>query len=277
MFKNFYIKRKNPMISIVLLISIFVFGAVLPVSGLKVVGVILQGSGNPGDNLNFKMEVGLDKNDTAMNLTTDILDWKQELDGANQPVESYPSAYSAKDMLTVTPRNFHIEPNGTQELVVEARIPSDATPGGKYAMIGVHRTKDDDQAKGSVRTEVAINTLILITVSEQSLQKVGEITSLTVDKNSAEKIEGSLIFNNTGNVLFKIITEEILKDSSGGALGNVSVESESSILPGAARLMKFSLQPAIKPEPGIYTLTTTARLEDGTLLAEKSIQMEIKS
>lgn len=277
MLRNIYGEMTRPGILTGLLIAFCVIGTVSPVSGLKVVGVVLQESGSPGDHLSFDMEVGLDQNDTPVNITADVMDWKQGLDGANNAVENYPSPYSAKDMLTVTPKSFHLEPNGTQKLAVEANIPMDAAPGGKYAMISVHRALENNQAEGPVRTEVAVNTLVLITVSEQSLQKTGEITDLTLDKDSGEQIDGSLIFNNTGNVLYKIMTEEILKDSNGKVLGNASVPSGSSVLPGAARLIKFSLQPENKAGPGTYTFNATASLEDGTVLATKSTEFEIEA
>lgn len=262
---------------IALVIIIIFAGAISPVAGLKVTGVILQGTGAPGDHVSFDMDVGIGKNDTPINLTLDILDWQQGLTGENLAVDSHPSPYSAKDMLTVTPKSFHLEPNGTQHIVVDANIPKDAEPGGRYAMISVHRAAEKVLSTGSINTELAVNTLVLITVSAQDSRQTGEISGLSMNEPaSGKQPEGSLIFNNTGNVLFRIHTDEVLKDKSGKVVANTSVSSDSSILPGAARIIKFSFQPNSTLQPGIYTLGANVSLEDGTALAAKSAEFNIK-
>lgn len=262
---------------IALLIVILFIGFASPVLGLKVSGVILEGTAVPGDHKSFNMVVSLDKNDAPKNLTVDVMDWKQGLHGENNAVDSYSSPYSAKDMLTVSPKSFHLEPNSSQKVAVEANIPSEVKPGGKYAIISIHDTPEKGPEKG-VKTQVAINSFVLITVSEQDLQRTGEISLLKVDEPILSKeLNGSLMFNNTGNVLYRILTDEVLYDSSGKVLANTSVPSGSSVLPGVARILAFSLKPQGELSPGTYTIEASIRLEDGTPLASKSIPVEIKS
>lgn len=268
----------NPKILIVLLTAILLLGTTLPASGLKVSGVILQATAAPGDHANFKMDVSLGKNDTPMNLSLDTMDWMQSMRGDNNAVANNPGPYSAKDLLTVSPQSFHLEPNSSQSVAVEANIPADAKAGGRYAIVSIHSAPQKGPGKSMVSTQVAVNSLVAITVSGPDTKKAGEISNLTVNKPiSAKQQNLSLIFNNTGNIHIKVLTEAVLKDIDGKALANASIPVTSNILPGAARLIEFSLKPESGLTEGNYTIDATVSLDDGTLLSTKSAQFEIKS
>lgn len=218
----------------------------------------------------------MNRNETPENLTIDIVDWKQALDGQNYVANSTSSSYSAGDILTVTPKSFFLKPNATQNVAVEADIPANAKPGGRYAIISLHRAAEETESKSGVGVQVVINSLVRLTVSGEGIKQTGDISSLDMARAvSSKQPEGFLIFNNTGNIHYKILTEETIKDKDDQVVAKASVPSDSSILPDAARLIKFTFNPTSPLQPGTYTLDANVSLEDGTALATKSTTFQL--
>lgn len=262
-----------------LFVTILIFGAISPASCLRVTGAVLLATTTPGEQFNFHIDVGLGKNDTPANFSLDVNDWKQSLMGDNDAVANNPGLYSAKDLLTVSPQSFHLDPNSSQIVTVGAIIPADAKPGGRYAIISIHNAPEKNgTSKYMVNNQFAVESLVAITISESDTQKQGEISNLTISEPVSAKLQNlSLIFNNTGNIHYKVLTEAALKDKDGKILANASVPLTSSILPGAARLIEFSFKPESQLKSGTYTAEAMISLEDGTVLAKRDTHLAIKS
>jgi hypothetical protein len=247
-------------------------------SALRVSGVILQATPDPGEHVSLVMEVGLGENDTPANVIIDVMDWLQTPEGDNLDVESYPNPYSAKNMLEVTPSRLHLEPGKSERVNVVADIPADASPGGRYAILRVHAAPDIAQSAGAISNEVAIKALLALNITGPGIQKTGEIASLNVEKPLAvNQCNVSLLFNNTGNIHYKILTEASLKDKDGNVLASATIPPFSSVLPGASRLQQLSLLSARPLKSESYVVEVNVSLEDGGLLATRSIPISIGS
>ncbi|MDM7913185.1 MAG: hypothetical protein QUS09_08825, partial [Methanotrichaceae archaeon] len=153
----------------------------VPVSfGLGVEGVIFEAEAAPGQHVDHEMTVSLRENEAPMDLQVDIQDWGQTLDGSNQELgEGEKSNCSAKGFLHASPASFHLEPGGSQKVLIEGDIPENVGSGGRYALISVHSpitVEADEGSEGSVGVAVAINALVRLTISGTELLKRAEIT-----------------------------------------------------------------------------------------------------
>lgn len=182
--------------------------------------------------------------------------------------------------MKVSPSSFHIEPGRSQIVLLEGSVPSQATPGGKYAVINVKAFPDQtggSQSAGGVTFGIAINGLIELTVSKDKTIKTGTITGLSVQKPVSGKEQNiSIMYNNTGNIHYNIKTTGMIMDGNKRVLANASSLSGIPIMPGAMRLINLSLVPKKELMPGTYDINATVGLEDGTILANKEELIEVK-
>ncbi len=253
----------------------------VPISfGLGVEGVIFEAEAAPGQHVDHEITVSLRDNEAPMDLQVDIQDWGQTLEGSNQELEEGAVAiYSAKGFLKASPSSFHLEPGESQKVLVEGDIPEDVGPGGRYALISVHSLPtvgEDEGSEGSVGVAVAINALVRLTISGTEISRIGEITDIRAEDPSEECQNISLIFKNTGNYHYKACAKASLKDKKGNLLTNSSSPVSSNIIPSAARIFSLSLTPEKDILPGTYSISAIVEEEDGTVLATKETEIEIK-
>jgi len=276
MIESANIRRPKLRLATVLLAILLFTALASTVSSLRVSGVILQAEPAPGDRVDLSMEVGLGQNDTPTNFSLEVMDWQQSLQGDNNAVENYSTPYSAKNLLKVAPSSFYLESGDAQKVTVEVDIPKEAKAGGRYAIINVHSAQEGVTGDSVVSTHVAINALVALNVTGPGIQKSGEITNLSAEEpSSANRQNVSLIFNNTGNIHYKILTEMVLKDNEGRVLANATILPISSVLPGASRLLQLSLIPAERLLPGTYIVEAKVSLENERMLASRSAQLKV--
>jgi hypothetical protein len=224
------------------------------------------------------MVVGLGKNDSSTNIIIDAMDWLQTPQGDNLAVEDYPNPYSAKDLLKITPNSFHLEPGESQSVNISADIPEDAKAGGRYAILGVRTSPKAAAGIPTVGIVAAINSLLALNITGAGIRKSGEITSLEIENpTAANQFNVSMIFNNTGNIHYKIRTEFVLADANQNVLANSTILPSTSVLPGASRRQQILLVPAKPLRPAAYTIEANVMLESGEPLATKSISISIES
>jgi len=58
-------------------------------------------------------------------------------------------------------------------------------------------------------------------------------------------------------------------------LANATIPPFSSVLPGAARLLQLSLVPVQRLLPGTYNVEANVSLENGGMLASRSMQINV--
>ncbi|MDD4652215.1 MAG: hypothetical protein PHQ34_08285 [Methanothrix sp.] len=241
---------------------------------------MVEGDYAPGDHITHQLITQSDMNESAMDLQVGVFELEQSPEGIIQAVEENPSArsYSAKSFFRVSPANYHLDPGKTATVEVDGDIPSNAMPGGKYAIIQVHSVpKENNDTKNSgVSVSAAINTVVRIAITGGELQKTGSIESLVVESAPKNQQDINLTFKNTGNIHYPVIVDVILKDSRGVVLANTT-QSPGKVYPTATRIFKLSLKPNEKLAPGKYTISSTISLEDGIVLTSKDTEFEVKN
>jgi hypothetical protein len=264
--------------AILLAVSFFLISVSIS-SALSVSGVILDRAVAPAEIITHELVVSLEKDEGPMNLTVEIMDWSQQLDGSNYAAnESTESPFSARSFFSASPSEFHLDQGGSQKVTLTGIIPEDIGPGGKYAMFSVSSSAMPSAQDKNVGVQVAVNGLIRLTASGSLLNKSGKISHLSlIEPTSRTEQRVSIIFNNTGNVHYKIIPAAALEDRQGDILAYAGLPLTTNIIPEAARSIELSLKPERELEPGRYKISANATLEDGTLLAAEEMQFEIDS
>lgn len=235
--------------------------------GLGVTGAIINASVSSGEHITHSMIVSTGSADPPMNLTVSVMGFGRMPDGAVLEVEPEldKSPFSARPFLNASPSSFHLDPGGSQEVVVNCDIPSNAGDGGRYALVNV---RSQPMGKGPVGIISAIDVPVKLTLKGTRLIRKGELSNLSLESPVSGQAQNiSFILKNTGNYDFRPISEAILKDTWGNSLANATTpHAASSMIPTTSRFFKLTLAPKSRLPPGTYLLTLTAYLEDGTKL-----------
>lgn len=262
----------SQIIIICLALAIFAFLSLVPMSsGLQASGIILDAEAAPGEQISHEITISL-KNESPTDFQVEVVDWAQGPDGSNGPItDNNTHPYSAKGFLKVSPVKFHLGPGGSQKIMVNGVIPRDVGDGGRYAIIRAYTVPAANKGGANpVGMSVGMNTVARITIAGSHLLKTGEITQLKVGTPVSDKQQNiSIMFNNTGNIHYKVQTEAFLKDGTGNVLANASAPLTNNIIPGALRVFNLSLRPKEPLKPGEYSVSAEVRMEDGTALANK--------
>ena len=246
-------------------------------------GVIFNPEVNAGEHVSHEITVSQKSTENATDLTIDLYDWNQTIDGSNIVGEegSVKTPYSAKSFLNVTPSSLHLEPGSTKKILVEGDIPADTSPGGRYAIVSIMDSPKlagkGEGTAGLVSVVVGYKALILIKVRGDILQ-TAEITDLSVEKPISPKQQNvTMTLKNTGNFHYKPDIELAIKDKNGNTLANDTLVRNSSIIPPFSHNFRLSLKPENGLEPGKYLISARVSLKDGTKIASKEMEIEIKT
>lgn len=265
---------KTKVIITCVLIFLFLASAIAS-AGLGVSGAIIERNVDPGETFVHEMTVSSDSASPPMDLVVDILGLNQSIDGENTELtkEEDTGPYSARALLRATPESFHLEPGESQNVLVEGKIPADASPGGRYAMINVHSLPIGN---GTIGIVVAVEVPVRLIVSGSGLTKTGGIEDLKLEKPiSAKRQNVSLLLKNTGNCHFKARADAVLKDKEGNVVASASTPLSTNIIPDASRLFQISVVPGKALKPGSYVMNSTVRLDNGSALATEETQLKI--
>jgi hypothetical protein len=246
-------------------------------------GVIFNPEVNAGEHVSHEITVSQKSTENATDLTIDLYDWNQTIDGSNIVGEegSVKTPYSAKSFLNVTPSSLHLEPGSTKKILVEGDIPADTSPGGRYAIVSIMDSPKlagkGEGTAGLVSVVVGYKALIMIKVRGDILQ-TAEITDLSVEKPISPKQQNvTMTLKNTGNFHYKPDIELAIKDKNGNILANDTLVTNSSIIPPFSHNFRLSLKPENGLEPGKYLISARVSLKDGTKIASKEMEIEIKT
>jgi hypothetical protein len=246
-------------------------------------GVIFNPEVNAGEHVSHEITVSQKSTENATDLTIDLYDWNQTIDGSNIVGEegSVKTPYSAKSFLNVTPSSLHLEPGSTKKILVEGDIPADTSPGGRYAIVSIMDSPKlagkGEGTAGLVSVVVGYKALIMIKVRGDILQ-TAEITDLSVEKPISPKQQNvTMTLKNTGNFHYKPDIELAIKDKNGNTLANDTLVTNSSIIPPFSHNFRLSLKPENGLEPGKYLISANVSLKDGTKIASKEMEIEIKT
>ncbi len=255
---------------------IFLFLALpLASAGLGVSGAIIERNADPGETFDHEMTVSSDITSPPMDLTVDILGMNQTIDGDNMDLKEGEDSgpYSARTFLKATPASFHLEPGESQKVTIEGKIPYNARPGGRYALVNIHSLPIGN---GTVGIIVAVEVPVRLTISGTGLKKSGRIEDLRLEEPiSARQQNISLILRNTGNCHYKARAYAELVDIKGNAIAYASTPLSSNIIAGASRIFQISTATKKELKPGTYLVNATAKLANGSILDTKEVQFKV--
>lgn len=207
-------KVKKGFISLVLGLCLVLALASPAWAGLRVSGGRIEDSLAPGSETSYTMNVA--------NTSTDPMDVAVEVKGYGASTassyailepEEDTSPYSARELLTVVPQSFHLEPKESQDITVTATIPSNVGSGGRYAIIYIHTVPSPGGTTVAVATAIAAR--VLLTIEGSELIKSGEISQIELSEaESGQPLEIRVIVENDGNSHYKISAQGEIKDGA---------------------------------------------------------------
>ena len=265
---------KNEGIKFALLAFLALSMVVSTSAGLSVSGAAYIGEVSPGEVIVHEMTVSIDEDASPQNMTAELYGFAMNERASNVELspEEDTGPYSARPFLSVEPKSFTVEPGVPQKVLLTGTVPDDVGAGGRYALVTIKTVPDGE---GDVSVSSAIQVLILLTIKDSKLIKTGEISDLATSM-SGDEVSVDLLFENTGNVLYKPLVGAILKGEDGETVAEVeATQIPTSILPTGSRLVSMTLVPDAVLEPGTYTVEATVALDDGTVLDTAETTIEV--
>ncbi|MBN2098205.1 MAG: hypothetical protein JW753_01265 [Dehalococcoidia bacterium] len=239
-------------------------------AGLGVTGSLLDVTMDPGTTHVHTMTVSNGYN-FALDMGVEARGLGQGLDGLHIALTGGEdlSPFSALSYITeIDNTAFHLDAGDSQVVKATISVPSDATPGTRYACVYVYT---QPIGEGEVGVSQATTVPFIVTVPDSVQVKIGDITGLTVSElKSGEPIEVSTTFKNMGTYHYKVTNQVTIKDGAGEVFSDAATElTASSIIPTFSRFLSMSCIPSNANKglpPGEYLVVSKVMLEDGTVL-----------
>lgn len=244
-------------------------------AGLRVSGGKIEDSLAPGSETSYTMNVA-NTSPNPMDVAVEVKGYGASTASSYailEPEEDT-SPYSARELLTVAPQSFHLEPKESQDITVTATIPSNVGSGGRYAIIYIHTMPSPG---GTVAVATAIAARVLLTIEGSELIKSGEVSQIELSKaESGQPLEIRVIVENDGNCHYKISAQGEIKDGA-----DKVVAISSPVTPG------FPIVPACSQEitvpfldwetlpAGRYQVEIEVVSEDGTPIDAGTASFEL--
>jgi len=266
-------KSKLPLISLILLSLLLAAGPAN--AGLRVDGAVFEEDAAPGEHVSHDILVSTKSTDSPLDLKVEIFGYGQALDGSSISLNATQdtSPYSARPFLKSSIDRFHLDPGESKSVTIDGTIPSDASAGGRYAMVNILGSRPSNN---SVGINVAINVPVRLTVNGAGLEEAGRIESFALQEPiSARGQNVSFIFENTGNQQYRFITEAVVLDKGGRVAANATMDQPARSIPTYSRRVDLKLTPMESLSPGTYNLTTTVKTESGAIIATKETSFDI--
>jgi hypothetical protein len=234
---------------------------------LIVSGAIIEGDVVPGTNYTHTMTISTRSTDPPMDVLVDVKGLGQTPDGAVQALDAAndTSSYSAREYITLDNNSFHLDPGASAQVVASINIPADVGTGGRYAVIYIH---NQPVGTGQVGIVSAINVPVYLTIKGTQLIQTGKITSLpNTQAVSGDPVDVSTLFQNTGNIDFKVKAEVTIQDAQGKILDTITTPvTSSAVVPGLTRRLDATFIPQGNLALGTYSVQSKVMKEDGTVL-----------
>lgn len=263
-------------IAIGFVFAALIFGSASASFGTSVGSI--QDDVSPGQHVAYEINVTAANDSPALDLDVGVFGFGQSLDGsyAELKADQDKGPYSARAYLKLDSASLHLEPGETKKMVLEGDIPSDVGSGARYAIVSI-RPPDPKNVEG-VSMIMGIDIPVILRIKDTEMVKTGEISKIELDSPIlAEKQNLSLIFNNTGNIHYRVLAKADIKDKDGNVLTSASTEpSFSSIIPPNSLLIELALSPEKELESGDYSIASEVSSEDGEILATKELSFNVE-
>jgi hypothetical protein len=182
--------------------------------------------------------------------------------------------YSARNFITVSPEEFHLEPGASRDVEVRINVPNDVSEGGRYAITYIRgKYERDDQSR--VGFSCAIGVPVVLTIENTELTEAGRITDFSLADEACRTVNITAILKNTGNYHYKAQAQATLRDSSGIRLSAASTPlTTCSIIPDCLREFNLSLTTGEELLPDDWYIDLEILDEDGNVLDTWSTKPE---
>ena len=206
------------------------------------------------------MDIGIEVKGYGMSATEDCIAIEAEEDK---------SPYTARELLAVSPDDFHLEPGDSQVITIAARIPSRITDGGRYAIIFIHTTPKGEM----VATISAVAAGVLLTIDGSELTHNSEVTSL--DLKPSEPLEAVFTVANKGNHHYKPHIRGALRKGD-KIFATASIDADWPIIPGYSRQFELSFVSDETLPIDKYEVDIEVRDDSDNLMAQHTSSFEIE-
>lgn len=246
-----------------------------PSAAIGVTGSKYMGSISPGGTDTHVMTITLGAGEPATDLTAEVAGFGQTISGMYTPLnaENDVTPYSARSFITLDNSTIHLEPGTQKSITATIKLPKNAGPGGRYAIIYIRSLPS-----ANTNYETAVVVPVFITVTGTTPTKTGSITQTdTGTVTMGQPITITTTFKNTGNYhYYSAMNEVTVSDSNKVLIANTSTTQMAyAILPG--NTVQFVAQPTVKNlQPGTYTVDSKVLL-GGQVLDEKNTPLTIKT
>jgi P pilus assembly chaperone PapD len=244
-------------------------------AGVAVYNGKIEETVSPGKTYTYTM--------TVQNSADSPADFGVEVDGygtsANQDFVMLSAANdtspeSAREMLTVTPTNFHLEANAMQDLTVTATIPPGTGAGGRYAIVFIHTIAASGQ---QVATVSAMAARVCLTISGNSIDTSTQVTAVDPITAADNNTAGVLVtVNDNGNYYVKPQVEATLMDGS-KTIATGSIDTGWPIIPGYSRQYQVNFTGNGTIPAGKYQVAVNVKDGAGNLLTQGTYPVQFTS
>ena len=244
-------------------------------AGVAVYNGKIEETVSPGKTYTYTM--------TVQNSADSPADFGVEVDGygtsANQDFvmlspANDTSPESAREMLTVTPTNFHLEANAMQDLTVTATIPPGTGAGGRYAIVFIHTIAASGQ---QVATVSAMAARVCLTISGNSIDTSTQVTAVDPITAADNNTAGVLVtVNDNGNYYVKPQVEATLMDGS-KTIATGSIDTGWPIIPGYSRQYQVNFTGNGTIPAGKYQVAVNVKDGAGNLLTQGTYPVQFTS
>jgi hypothetical protein len=242
----------------------------------SIISVSVKPGGSTSAQLTLRAAVALD-------LTIKSQGLAQATDGSFKSVADTDdtSPYSARTMVTASPRSVHIQPGDTVKLDVNIAVPADVGDGTRYAVVTItgQPATASPSASANVGFAVELGASAIVQISGTTQNRVGTIKTISVGQAlPGQPLPVSVSFLNTGDTHYGAQPDELqttgtLQDATGAVLATSSADGNNlSVIPTFSRDIALPMTPA-KPlvDGEKYHIEVGVGLKDGTVLDRKTL------
>jgi P pilus assembly chaperone PapD len=262
---NNLVNKRYVIIIILAVLLLFVIVCPVLAGGLTVSGGKIDDLVSPANDYSYTMKVE-NNSDAPMDVGVQVKGYGMLGDSAFialEPAEDN-SPYTGRELLTVYPDSFRLEPSDSQIITIVVKIPSEIGDGGRYAIVFIHTVPPKDSM---VATISAVAARVLLTIEGSKLIHRSELS--TPDLKLDKSLEALVILTNTGNHHYKPKVLGTIKKGD-KVLATASIDDGWPIIPGYSRQFKLSFVNTEMIPADEYEIDITVMDDSGNLAAQHS-------
>lgn len=265
--------KKKGIIGIVLAVCLLLaLASPALAGGLTVYGGKIETSVSPANDYSYTMKVA-NTSDAPMDIGVEVKGYgiSSDRDFIVLEPKDDKSPYTGRELLTVSPTNFHLEPGDSQVITCTAKIPPGIGDGGRYAIVFIHTTPPKSEM---VATISAIAARVLLTISGSKLDTNSEITEVSLAKATSQETAGVIVtVANNGNYHYNPQIKANLRNGD-KVVAVASLTPGWPVIPGCSRQFTLSFVGEVPLPGGKYEVDVEVKEESGNLITKGTFPIE---